>query len=175
MGWRQAKGCEVKQICGRLCRNHKGTRRPPPPILMQHDSSKSISSGEVSTELQSSQKWQKLLLLEELGLNLSAELNRPTSERYTASSSSGSCEADGTHEAEIAHWPKKLDEVCLDISIFLGEGTYIYLFVLLHGCFLGSVHKKIDLRHTADLTFLNLGLSRTNKNKTNTASCSGWT
>ena len=61
------------------------------------------------------------------------------------------------------------------IQFSLGLGNILYLFVLLHGCFLGSVHKKIDLRHTADLTFLNLGLSRTNKKKTNTASCSGWT
>ena len=30
MGCRQAKGCEVKQICGRLSRNHKGTRRRLP-------------------------------------------------------------------------------------------------------------------------------------------------
>lgn len=140
MGWRQAKGCEVKQICGRLCRNHKGTRRPPPPILMQHDSSKSISSGEVSTELQSFKKWQKLLLRKELGCLPISWVFRPTSERYTASSSSGSCEADGTHEAEIRvnHMEKAkgygvflyipTKEVCLDISIFLGIGEHLISF-----------------------------------------------
>lgn len=152
MGCRQAMGCEVKQICGRLCRNHKGTRRPPPPILMQHHSSNSISSGEVSTELQSSKKWQKLLLLEELGLNLSAEFFRPTSERYTASSSSGSCE-----NLELMKPRRGMACSCIfrpkefvwTYPFSLGEGTsYISLFCFMVAV-LGSVHKKIDLRHTA--------------------------
>lgn len=129
MGWRQAKGCEVKQICGRLCRNHKGTRRPPPPILMQHDSSKSISSGEVSTELQSSKKWQKLLLRKELGCLPISWVFCPTSERYTASSSSGSSQRRmELMKPKLTEAHGETKEVCLDISIFLGVGEHLISF-----------------------------------------------
>ena len=84
----------------------------------------------------------------------------------------------GTHEAEKGHSvflyiPTK--GVCLDISIFLGGRNILYLFVLLHGCCFGECTQENRSATHGMETFQNLGLSRTNKNKTNTASCSGWT
>lgn len=128
MGCGQAKGCEVKQICGRLCRNHKGTRRRLPLSWCSMIHPNQFQVVKFQQNFQVPKNDRSFYYLKTLAATYQMSFP-PTSERYTASSSSGSSQRLGTHEAELTEppWRKRRGMVCSwgTYPIFLGVGEHL--------------------------------------------------